>query len=380
MKLFSYLRALRKSFDRTVPLVEVSISRENLLHNLHTYQHEFPSLSFAPVLKSNAYGHGLTEVATILDHEKIAFFVVDSYYEARQLRAYDVHSPILVMGYVRPEDIVRNRLKNTAFTLVDIEQARALAKGARKPIELHLKLDTGMHRHGITKGDLAEVIHMFKHHPFIRIVGLCSHMGDADSKISPLTDGQRALWNEMAPQVLTAFPDITHTHFAATKGVRFGNETGARVARLGIGLYGLDTSPESKVSLKPVLELRTIVSSVRDVPLGEHVGYNATFTALRPTKVATLPTGYFEGIDRRLSNTGSMLVRGKAAPIAGRVSMNMTSLDVTDIPETKPGDTVIVISRDPNAINSVRSIATQTGRIPYDVLVHVPPHLRRVVE
>ncbi|HUQ30221.1 MAG TPA: alanine racemase, partial [Candidatus Paceibacterota bacterium] len=243
-----------------------------------------------------------------------------------------------------------------------------------------LELDSGMHRLGVTKEQLKEAISLLQNHPHIQVVGTYTHLGDADSTVSPLTDRQRAAWSEMEPVVRASFPTISVRHFAATKGVRFGNESGATTARLGIGLYGLDTSPGNTLPLKPVLELRTVVSSVREVPTGENVGYNATFTAARPTKIATLPIGYFEGVDRRLSNTGSMLVHEQPAPIAGRVSMNMTSLDVTDIPNVRPGDTVIAISRDPAAINSVRSIATQTNRIPYDVLVHVPPHLRRVVE
>jgi alanine racemase len=177
-----------------------------------------------------------------------------------------------------------------------------------------------------------------------------------------------------------AFPSIVVQHLSATNGVRFGGEAGATVIRLGIGLYGLDVSSTSPLPLKPVLELRTIVSSIRTVPVGECVGYNGTFVAKRPTRVATIPIGYFEGIDRRLSNTGSMLINGKVAPIVGRVSMNMTSLDVTDIPDVKVGDTVVAISRDIYAPNTVRAIAEQTNRIPYDVLVHVPPHLKQVVE
>jgi alanine racemase len=374
------LHKIRKSFDHTRPLIEVGISRVNLLHNFHEYQKAYPQFSFAPVLKSNAYGHGLVEVASILDTEPISFFVVDSYYEARVLRAAGIESSTLVLGYTRPEDIAQNRLKKIAFALVDIEQVRSVTKIARKPLHVHIKLDTGMHRHGIEKENLDEAIALLSGHRFIEVAGVCSHLGDADSSTSSMTDGQRARWNELVPIVMRAFPHITIRHFAATKGVRFGNEADANVIRLGIGLYGLDTSPGNQLPLKPVLELRTVVSSVRRVPRGEHVGYNGTFVTERTTRLATLPIGYFEGIDRRLSNLGSMLIHGKAAPIAGRVSMNMTSLDVTDIPEVQVLDTVIAISRDLLAPNSVRSIAAQTNRIPYDVLVHVPPHLRRIVE
>lgn len=380
MNLHGIFYRLRKSANHSTPLVEVHISRENLLHNLHTYQETYPQLQFAPVLKSNAYGHGLVETAKVLDREKIAFMVVDSFYEARVLRAAGIRSPLLVIGYTRPEDIAHSSLKNTAFALVDIEQVRVLAQRADNSLNVHLKLETGMHRHGITKEELLEVISLLARHSFIRVTGLCTHLADADFAISSMTDTQREAWNGMVPTVLKAFPTISVRHFAATKGIRFGNEAGATVIRLGIGLYGLDMSPTDPLPLKPVLELHTIVSSVRNVPTGERVGYNGTFVAKRPTRVATIPIGYFEGIDRGLSNIGSMLIHGKVAPIAGRVSMNMTSLDVTDIPNLKVGDTVVAISKNLDAPNTVRVIAQQTGRSPYDVLVHVPPHLKQVVE
>ncbi len=380
MNLRRLIHRLRKSLSGYKPLVEVRISRENLLHNLHAYQKAYPALSFAPVLKSNAYGHGLVETAEILDQERVAFFAVDSYYEARVLRAHGIRSPLLVVGYTRPEDIAKNRLRDTAFALVDIEQVRALARGAKRPIEVHLKLDTGMHRHGITESDLPEALALLSKHPNLRVTGICTHLGDADSQVSSLTDTQLASWKRVLPLVTTTFPALTHIHLAATKGVRFAEAAGASIVRVGIGLYGLDTSPGSTLPLRPVLEVRTVVSSVRAVRQGEHVGYNATFEAARESRIATIPMGYYEGVDRRLSSVGSMLVNGKSAPIAGRVSMNMTSLDVTDIPDVKVGDTVIAVSRDPKAPNSVRAIALETNRIPYDVLTHVPPHLRRVVE
>lgn len=375
----TFIRHIRKRFQAHTPLITVSISRENLLKNIDAYRGAFPNLSFAPVLKSNAYGHGLLEVADVLDDTGIPFFVVDSYFEARALRAGGIHAPILVIGYTRPEDIAHNRLRNASFALVDLVQARALARFAQKPVDVHLKLDTGMHRHGFLWKELPDVIDLLSTHPFIRVTGIGTHLGDADAKVSTLTDTQRERWHAMAEQLKRSFPTIKHRHIAATKGVRFAEEAEAPIVRLGIGLYGLDTSPDSRLSLTPVLDVETVITSVRDVPKGEPVGYNGTFIPTRPTRVATIPMGYYEGIDRRLSNTGCMLVHGKAASIVGRVSMNMTMLDVTDIPGAAVGDEVIAISRDPSAPNSVERIAKQTGCIPYEVLVHIPAHLRRIV-
>lgn len=381
MNLSQALRRIRKSFERTAaPLIEVSLSCENLLHNLHTYQHAFPSVAFAPVLKSNAYGHGLVEVARILDSEKIAFIVVDALYEARMLRRNGIRSPLLVVGYTRPEDIARRPMRDTAFALVDLEQLRKLTQLVKKPVAVHLELDTGMHRHGLTEDDLPEALRLLHGCPQIIVAGVYSHLGDADSAISPMTDTQRARWGKMCAQIDETFPNLRFKHLAATTGVRFAKEAQANAVRLGIGLYGINVAPGEPLPLKLVLAVRTLISSIRTIPAGEYVGYNGTFITKQASRIATIPMGYFEGVDRSLSGVGHMSLGGKLAPIAGRVSMNMTSLDVTNIPEARVGDTVTMISRDRGAPNSVPAIAEQTGRIPYDILVHIAPHLRRVVE
>lgn len=380
MTLSRIIGRIERLFSTAHPLIEVSISRENLLHNLRTYQKQYPGLSFAPVLKSNAYGHGLVLVARILDHEPIAFFMVDSLYEARTLRQSGIRSKILVLGYVRPQDISDNHLRNIDFAVTDIEQLRTLASLAHSPIRTQVKLDTGMHRQGILPNDVPEAITLLRSNPHLQVVGIGTHFGDADGDSPAHTDSQVAVWNDVAAQMRTAFPGIQYRHAAATKGMRWGKGADTNVARLGIGLYGFDTSHDGHAALRPVLQMRSFITSLRTIPQGDFVGYNAIYTATRPSTIATVPVGYFEGIDRRLSGTGSMLVRGTAAPLAGRVSMNMSSLDVTDIPDVVRGDTVVAISRNPLDQNSVEHMAVLAGTTPYVILVHIPQHLKRVVE
>jgi alanine racemase len=383
LNLARILSRIERAIHPSHPLIEVSISRENLLHNLHSYQKQYPELTFAPVLKSNAYGHGLVVIARLLDRENIAFFMVDSLYEARTLRQSGIHTKILVLGYVRPEDIAENRLRNVDFGITDIEQLRSLATLAAKPIRCHLKIDTGMHRQGILPGDITEAIRLAKSNPQLEVIGIGSHFADADGADSKHTDDQTAVWNTVLPQLIEAFPTLEYRHVAATKGMRWSNEAGTNVARLGIGLYGFDTSHaahEGGATLRPVLQMRSFITSLRSVPAGDFVGYNATYVTQKPSTIATVPVGYFEGIDRTLSGVGGMLVRGQRAPLAGRVSMNMSSLDVTDIPSAVRGDTVIAISRNPSDQNSVEQMATLAGTTPYVILVHIPQHLKRVVE
>jgi len=355
------------------------------LHNLHTYQAAYPDVLLAPVLKSNAYGHDLGLIARALDTETIAFFMVDSLYEARRLRGAGVGSRIVVMGYVRPQDIAGSSLRDVDFAITDIEQLRALRSIVRSPRRLHIKLDTGMHRQGIQMEDLAETIALLKGNDHLHVVGACSHFADADTEGSAHAQRQLTRWKEALAIVTSSFPSLEYKHFAATKGVRFAREAGTNVARLGIGLYGFDTAPGGASRLRPVLELRSIIGELRTIPAGESVGYNATYTADRETKVATVPAGYFEGIDRRLSNKGQVSVRGVLCPIIGRVSMNMTAIDVTEVPQVAVGDTVTLISRDlslPNAVPQIaKAISNEEYReSEYVVLVHIPQHLKRVLE
>jgi alanine racemase len=379
MTLRSFVRSLMhpKNAD---PLIEVGISKANLLHNLHAYQSAYPGVAIAPVLKSNAYGHGLATVARILDQENLPFLMLDSLYEAQALRREGIATRILILGYVRPKEIAASSLRDVDFAIVDVEQLRELAALARTPLRLHLEIDTGMHRHGLMPDQLQEAIALLASNARLHAVGAYSHFADADTPGSMHGQRQIAAWKDAKSLLEAACPRITHWHLSATAGMPFAQEAGTNLGRLGIGLYGFDASVGSALPLQPALELRSVITSLRTVPAADSVGYNATYTAASPRIIATVPLGYFEGIDRRSSNAGMMLVHGKAVPIAGRVSMNMTSLDVTDIPGVARADTVIAISRTPEDPNSVQAIAALWGTIPYEVLVHIPQHLRRVVE
>ncbi len=379
-----WYRIIAKLFP-TPPLVTVGISRDALIHNFDTYAKAYPQLLLAPVLKSNAYGHDLGLVARVLDHKPVAFFMVDSLYEARKLRSAGIRSRILVMGYTRPESIARARLPRLDFSITDIQQLRDVLPLLRVPTRLHLKLDTGMHRQGIMERDLPEAIGLLSAHPFAQVVGVCSHFADADTENSTHAQSQVTTWKSMCAVVQEAFPSVEFVHLAATKGARYAKEAGTNVLRVGIGLYGFDTAPLHSTPLTAVLELRSIIAGLRTVPRGESVGYNATFTTEQETHIATIPAGYYEGVDRRLSNKGRVLIHGKECPIIGRVSMNMISVDVTGVAGVAIGDVVTLISRSISSSCSIPSIASAVSTSEYlesiyVLLAHIPQHLKRVLE
>lgn len=387
MTLFKYLRNLKKSFDHHSPSIEVLIYKTNLLDNFKEYKRRYPHLSLAPVLKSNAYGHGILQIAKILDKENIAFFVADSLYEAMMLRNDRCKSPILVVGYTSPENINNNKLSNVAFALTGLEQLHEIARlfesrqarTTKTEKTFHLKIDTGMHRQGILPAQINDAIKIIKASPRINLEGICSHFADADNTNDSFTKMQISRWEKSIIPFKQNFPKLKFFHISATTGVPYSKEIFANVARLGMGLYGINSSPFTNLNLKPVLEMRTVISSLKNIPAGECVGYSITYKTSKPIRVATVPAGYFEGVDRRLSNNGFFKIAGRHCPIVGKISMNMTSIDITSLPETKFGDEVIIISNNKNDLNSVEQMAKLTGTTPYEILARVPQHLRRTI-
>lgn len=379
MNLRPLARRIRRALSRRNPLITVSIAKDAILHNLHSYQSSYPEQKIAPVLKSNAYGHGLVLVAELLDKEDIAFLMVDSLYEARKLRRAGIRSRIVVMGFVRPEHIADSTLTDIAFAIVDIEQLREVCRLAHRPQTLHLKLDTGMHRQGILPSDLAEAVSLIKECPHVHVSGVATHLGDADNADTAFSEKQLRVWDDCVEMLKESFPKIQYFHAAATKGARFSATHHMNVLRLGMGLYGFDTSPRNGPALQPALSLHSSIVSIREIPAGDSVGYNATFTAARSSLIATVPAGYYEGLDRRLSNCGQVLVDTVPCPIAGRVSMNMCSIDITEAPQAARGSRVTLISSDPKDPNSVRELARLADTTPYVILTHIPEHLYRVL-
>ncbi|MCX6796757.1 MAG: alanine racemase [Candidatus Falkowbacteria bacterium] len=380
MELLRLLRKIKKYFVRYNPSVEVIVSQTRLVENLKEYQQQYPKLSFAPVLKSNAYGHGLVQVAEILDQENIAFFVLDSLHEAIILRHNGIKSEILIIGYTQSENIKNSKLSKIAFTITSLEQLAEVASTLSSKTKIHLKIDTGMHRQGIQTNQIKSSIEIIKTNKSLVLEGICSHFADADNPDDEtFTKSQIEEWERVVELFKKNFPIIKFFHISATAGTYYSDQTNENVARLGIGLYGINPSPFTKLNLKPVLQMQSIVSSLKKLPAGEHIGYNITYKTKGAATIATIPVGYFEGVDRRLSNCGFSKIGSNYCPIVGRVSMNITSIDVTSVPNIKLDDKVIIISRNRDDKNSVESIAKITHTIPYEILVHIPQHLRRIV-
>ncbi|MEI6304672.1 MAG: alanine racemase [Candidatus Taylorbacteria bacterium] len=378
------------------PLIRLEISRHAIINNLDQFRKLAPHGTVAPVLKSYAYGHGLFEVANILEKYRhnskgarntdgigtVPFFVIDSYFEAVALRSQGIKTPLLVIGYCRPETILASRLNSVAFTIGSIESLQEL-EDTEHPIAIHLKIDTGMHRQGILIDEVPKAIELLAENPEIVIQGLCSHLSDADNDDPSFTEGQINTWNRVVSHFKNEFPSLKYFHLGATYGHRFTPDIDANVSRLGLGLYGLVDGSQfpEKMSLIPALKMQTIITSLKKLHRDDSVGYSGTFRAERDMTVAIIPVGYYEGIDRRLSNCGFVQVgpNNVTCPIIGNVSMNMTTIDVSHVDDIKQEMEVTIFSNDMNDRNSISSLAREGKLLPYELVVHIPAVLKRTV-
>lgn len=372
------LRGWRKSLRHRQPVVMIEISRAALMSNLYALQSLTPTWQVAPVLKSNAYGHGLVLIAELLSQQKnLPFYCIDSCFEAEVLRQAGITTPLLILGYTPSIAIKTNKLKRMSFVVGSIEQLKELLQNESTQ-HIQLKFDTGMHRQGIPYADVDEVVSLLKLKHRLQVDGVLSHFAEADVADSTLTQKQINRWNDIAQCFQSKFPAIQYYHVANSAGFAYHSKVTANVGRPGLALYGINPG-NLHILLQPVLCIKSIISSLRTIETGEPVGYNQTTKATRKTIVATVPVGYYEGVDRRLSNQGIFLIQGNPAPLLGRVSMNISSCDVTNIPQVVIGTSVIVISNNSVDKNSIQQIAKLCQTTPHEPLIHIPAHLRREV-
>jgi len=326
-----------------------------------------------PVLKANAYGHGLVNVAKVFARQNTAhipFFVVETYFEAERLRRAGITKPVLIIGYSKPEIITENTLTNVMYTASSLDTLRKLGSTRTS---LQLNVNTGMNRYGIDPAEIPAAINVIRANG-LRVVGAFSHLCDAYEPDSQFTHKQIKTWNAVAKK-LEDHLKLDYLHLAATSGHYYREDIRANTERLGLGLYGV-SSYASNLKLTPALSMETQIAQIRTVPAGETIGYNRTFRTDRDGQIAVLPIGYEEGIDRRLTHTGAFKVAGEFCPVVGAVSMNATTIDVTDV-NAQVGDRVEVISSDPTDRNAALDMAERIDTIPHVLLTGIPASIKR---
>jgi len=358
------------------PLNRVYLSKTALLHNFQHLRAMEPQLHVAPVLKSNAYGHGLTQVAEILDKQGAPFFCVDSLYEAKVLKHQGIKTPILIMGYIDPSSLKTSKLP-FAFVVSNLASAQAIAT-YQPQAKVHLFVDTGMHREGVIVAELPAFLHQIRHLE-LNIEGLMSHFATADEPDSSQIRLQEQNFQQALKVVRQYGIRPRWIHLSASAGRYSSLNHGCNMVRIGKALYGLPPIPEIDPLLQPVLKLTSKIADIKTINKGDQVGYGATYTAGQKMTIGILPIGYNDGVDRRLSDKGVVLVSGEPCPIIGRVSMNVTAIDLSGV-AADLGQEAVIFSDRPEDPNSLINSAQRCNTIAYDLLVHInPTALRREV-
>jgi len=344
------------------------VDLDQLAQNLTGLRQVAPGLGLLAVVKADAYGHGAVPVARALAAAGIDGFCVATLHEALELRRGGVAVPILVFGALRAQALPLAAANQLELTVVSAAHLAELAPHLpQHPVGLHLKLDTGMGRSGILLGDLGACCEQLQSlRPFLR--GVMGHFSASEEPTANSVRLQRDRFQGALAQLRNAGIAPPMIHHANSAGCLRGFVAGDTHARCGIALYGLSEVREAAAAgLRPILELTAEVMRVQDIPAGATVGYGSTFVAPHPLRLATLSCGYADGYSRALSNRAQAGFRGHTYPVVGRVSMDLLTVALPESVELRPGQSMSLLSRNPEDPHSVQHTARLLGTIPYEV-------------
>jgi alanine racemase len=371
-------------------LTWIEIDTSAARHNIDAFRGLLPAgTALMVVVKANAYGHGL-EVYAPIAAERADWLGVNALDEALAIRALSIQKPVAILGYTDPAQldiVVANDFRQVVYR-ADI--AAGLSKAAQNrntSARIHLKLETGTNRQGVALGELPELVRQIRGMPGLIIEGAYTHFANIEDTLDPsFAERQLDKFREALKILEQEGVRLTQIHAAATAGTLLYPETGFSMIRLGIGAYGIWPSRETqlaarergrRITLIPAMTWKTRVAQIKTVEAGEHVSYGLTYQASHRMQVAVLPIGYYDGYDRKLSNCGRVLIRGRAVPVIGRVAMNMTMVDVTDV-AAQPDDEVVLLGRQGNAEIRAEELAEKIGTIAYEVVSRINPRIPRI--
>lgn len=356
------------------------IDLDRLAANLAAIRRRLGPVPLLAVVKANGYGHGAVEVARLLESEGADMFGVALPEEGVELRRAGIRAPILLMGGLTPDqaDLVLAHALTPAVYRPD--QVAALAAAAERrgiTAAVHLKIDTGMGRLGVPAADVGAFAQILAEAaPHLTLEGCFSHFAVADDPADPFTDVQMEHFLAAVDAVGARGLQPTLLHLANSAAVIDRPPARLTLARPGIILYGYQPSEAIQpLDVQPVLTFRSRIIFIKDVAPGTSLGYGRTYIASRPARIASLALGYDDGLPRLLSNRGHVLVRGHRAPIVGRISMDLTTIDVTDIPGAALGDEAIVIGRSGTETLGADTIAAWAETITWDILCGIGPRV-----
>lgn len=377
-------------------LTWLEISKSSLIHNLKQFKRLVgDKTQLMAVVKSNAYGHDLVECAEIFEKAGADWLGVVNLDEALALKRASVRKPVMVLSYFNTStDSLKHLLqavkKGVRLPIYDLKTAKWLSRialKAHKTAHLHVKIDTGTSRLGVLPRESVGLIKRLLKLPNLQLEGLFSHLADSENPNQTFTHKQIDIFEKIIKNLEKSGIDIPIKHMACSAAIILNKRSWFDMVRVGISLYGLYSVKNGwqKVrqkypwfSLKPALSWYTKIIQVKELPADTNIGYGLTYKTKKKTKIAVLPIGYWEGYDRKLSNSGEVLIHGQRAPVLGRVCMNITMVDVSHIPNVRVGDRATLIGRDGDEEVTADKLAKKIGTINYEVVTRINPLLKRI--
>jgi alanine racemase len=367
--------------------VHAVIDLDAIRHNMNAMHEKItPNTKILAVIKADGYGHGAIEVAEAIDDFDYVFgYAVATVEEGIILRNHGIQKPILILGYVFPdqyETMIKAEIRPTVFTREMAEELSQTAAGLQKDCKIHFAIDTGMSRIGyqVTEKAADEMEHLASL-PHIVVEGIFTHFARADEKDKEPARQQLRLFEKMIDMLEQRGVKIPIHHCSNSAGIVELPEANMNLVRAGITMYGLWPSQEvdrTAISLKPALSLITHVAYVKELPSGRAISYGGTYVTKKEQRIATIPVGYADGYARSLSNKGEVLIHGRRAPICGRVCMDQFMVDVTDIPDVKSGDEVVLIGSVGDECISMEELGERSGRFNYEFVCDLGKRIPRV--
>ena len=359
--------------------VWAEIDLDRLTANVRALKQRAGEARLLVVVKANAYGHGAVSVALAAARAGAWGFGVASLEEGDELRRAGVTAPIIVLSSTRPAQAAGLVKRDLSVTVASWEMGIALSQAAQdlhRKAKVHVKVETGMNRFGIGAEEAVALAERLRDLPGIEVEGVASHLATADEADRAFTLQQYAAFKQCTERL----PWVPIQHISNTAALLNVPEMRHSLVRCGLGVYGYYPSAETArdVPLQPALSLRSRVAKVADLQPGEGVGYGRTWRAKRPSRVAVVLAGYGDGLQLALSNKGVALVRGRRAPYAGRVMMDMLTLDVTDIPGVQVDDEVTLLGEQENDRFDAVDMAGRAGTISYEILTGLMERVPRL--
>lgn len=365
----------------------LEINQNNLHYNLSQFKKLAPRAEIWPVIKGNAYGHGLIEVLNILESDTNATggYMVANLSEALVVSAIAT-KPIMVLSYFEPDEDILKKLDSSRISLAiyDLDTARYLdiiARHINKKFLVNLKIDTGTSRLGFRVEESGQAIKHIKALAGLEIYSIFTHFAESEAEDQSFTQEQLGV----LLQVKKDWPDFKY-HAACSAAAVQDPANHLDIIRLGLSLYGLWPSSaaavkgrELGIDLKPVLSWKTKIIQIKNIKNGETVGYDRTFRANKNIRLAVLPVGYYEGYDRSLSNKGQVIINGYKCPVRGKVCMNLTMVELVSGCRPKVGDTAVLIGEQDSTLISAEDLAAGAGTINYEIVSRINPLLARRV-